>query len=486
MNNTVHNSNGIISNVLWKFAERIAAQLVSLIVSIILARLLFPEDYGIIGMVTVFITIANAFVTSGFPNALIQKKDADSLDFSSVFHFNIVFSIIIYLVLFFSAPYIAYFYSMEDLTSVIRIMGLRLIIAGVNSVQHAYVSRHMMFRKYFWSTLFGTLLSGVIGVLLAFRGYGVWALVAQYMINTTVDTIVLFITVDWRPKLYFSFGRLQPLLKFGWKIFVEGVSTTIFGQLRSLIIGRVYTSSDLGYYSKAQQYPQLIVTNISSAVSSVLFPAMSNEQENNKRVISMLRKSIRITSYVVLPILTGLAAVAPTFVSVLLTDKWLACIPYLYVFCFTNVLTVAMIPRHQALNAIGRSDVFMREHVIGRVINIILLFLLYKISIFALVASGVIASIVQLLIIAYTSWRYNGYRIIDQIIDVLPTLLGCAIMFGPVYLMNYISINKCILLAGQIATGCGVFVLYSFVTKSNELFMLIRYVKTVFRGGREK
>lgn len=484
MSTSKDNSSNIISNVIWKFAERITAQVISLLVSVILARKLFPEDYGVIGMVTVFITIANAFVTSGFPNALIQKREADTKDFSSVFYFNIALSIGIYLILFFCAPLIARFYSMESLSGIVRVMGLRLIVAGINSVQHAYVSRHMIFRKYFWSTLFGTLLSGVVGLVMAYRGFGVWALVAQYMINTTVDTVVLFITVEWKPTLYFSLERIKPLFSFGWKIFFEGVSTTVFSQLRSLIIGKVYTSSDLGYYSKAQQFPQLIVTNISSAVSSVLFPAMSKEQDDNDRLVAILRESVRITTFIVLPMLTGLAAIAPTFVKAVLTSKWLPCVPYIYVFCFTNTLTIAMIPRHQALNAIGRSDVFMIEHLIGRTISIILLVAMYRISIMALVASGVISSVIQLLIVYYTSWRFSGYRIKDQVLDVLPVFFGCLIIFVPVHLMNGLSLNQWVLLALQIIAGCVIYLLFSLITKSRDLARMYQYARTILsRGG---
>ena len=197
------NESLIIGNLFWKFAERILAQIISLIVSIVLARLLLPENYGAISMVIVFITIANVFVTAGIPSALVQKKDASLDDFSAVFYFNLVFSIFIYFILFISAPYIAKFYEYPNLSSVLRFMGIRIIIASINSVQHAYVSRHMMFKKYFWSTLFGTLLSGVLGVGMAYAGFGVWALAAQYIINTCVDTIILFFTVKCKSTLFF-------------------------------------------------------------------------------------------------------------------------------------------------------------------------------------------------------------------------------------------------------------------------------------------
>lgn len=191
----------IISGLFWKFGERITAQIVSLIVTIILARLLSPDEFGAVSLIMVFITIANVFVSNGFGNALVQKKDADNLDFSSVFYINIAMSIGLYFVLFLIAPLIAGFYNIPVLEPTLRVLGLRIIVASINSIQHAYVSRNMLFKRFFWSTLFGTLVSGIVGIIMAYKGLGVWALVAQYLTNTCIDTIVLWITVKWRPIL---------------------------------------------------------------------------------------------------------------------------------------------------------------------------------------------------------------------------------------------------------------------------------------------
>lgn len=458
----------IISNVIWKFAERILAQFVTLLVSIVLARLLLPSDFGAISMVLVFINIANVFVVEGIPSALIQKKNADQLDFSSVFLFNLIFSLLVYSIIFFSAPYIANFYNYPLLSPVFRVLGLRILVAAVNSVQHAYVSRHMMFRKYFGSTLFGTLLSGLVGIVMAYLGLGVWSLVAQYMVNTTVDTIVLFITVAWRPTLEFDFTRVRRLFIFGWKMLFEGISSTIAGQIRNLIIGKVYTPSDLAFYTKGQQFPALFVTNISSSIASVLFPAMANEQEHREQVLNMLRKSIRVSSYAVYPMLIGLAIVATPFIKVVLTDKWIETVPYLQVFCFLNLPVVGMIPRHQALLGTGRSDVFMNEHILSRIIGLILLFMVYRISVFAIVVSGIISSAILSLIIAFTSKKYNGYNYRDQLADVLPTLTACTIMAVPVYFLQFLNFSNAVTLLLQIFVGIAIYIFYSHVAQLEE------------------
>lgn len=471
----------IISNVIWKFAERMLAQVVSLVVSVVLARLLLPDDYGAINMVIVFIAIANIFVTNGIPNALIQKKDADSVDFSSCFYLNLFISIAIYAILFLGAPYIAGFYRNEILCPVVRVLGLRIIIAAVNSIQHSYVSRHMMFKKYFWATLFGTLVSGVIGIVMAYMGFGVWALVAQYMSNTAIDTIVLFFTVNWRPTLQFSIKRVGTLFRFGWKILFEGVSNTVVGQLQNMIIGKVYTSADLAFYTKGQQFPNLIVNNITTSIGSVLFPAISNEQDDRDHVLDMLRRSVRMSSYVVYPMLTGLAAVAAPFISVVLTDKWLDTAPYLQAFCLLNAPAVGMIPRHQALNGTGRSDVFMKEHILARLVAIVVLLFTYRISIMAILLGSVISSAILVAIVAYTSKKYNGYRYRDQLTDILPTILGCLAMGIPVYLMTYLGLSSGLTLALQLLVGVAIYYLYSRIRHIEEFEICRKYLLAVLR-----
>ena len=469
-------SDSIISNVMWKLAERILAQLASLVVSIILARLLLPSDYGAISMVIVFITIANVFVTEGIPNALIQKKDADEVDFSSVFFVNLILSIILYLILFIVAPYISSFYGFEILCPVVRIMGLRIIIGAVNSVQHAYVSRHMMFRKYFWSTLLGTVLSGMIGIIMAYNGFGIWALVLQYMINVSVDTIVLFCTVNWMPKLLFSFDRVISHIRFGWKMLFEAVSNTLMEQLQNLIVGKVYSSSDLAYYTRGQQFPNLIVANITSSIGSVLFPAMANEQDEMCRVTLLLRKSSKISYYVVFPILMGMAMVAEPFVRLILTEKWMETVPYMQMFCFFFAINVFLIPRHQALNGIGRSDVYMLEHFISRIIQIIILILTFRISIFAMLLGSILSKIFLCIIVSYTSQKYSLYKYKDQLIDMIPSVIGCIVMGIPTYFISKLGFTNGMTLIIQCVLGILIYVGYSAIFKLEEFQICKQYL----------
>ena len=470
--------NGVTNNFLWKFAERISAQLVTFLVSLVLARILLPEDYGTVSLVLVFIEFANVFVSQGLGSALVQKQNADDLDFSSVLFFNIGFSIVLYFVLFFVSPVIASFYDMEELIVVIRVFSLRLILASINTVQQAYVARKMIFKRFFWSTLLGTLLSGVFGIYLALKGYGVWALVAQYLINTFVSTVVLGITLKWVPKLMYSWKRVGMLFKFGWKILFEGVAETLSGQIRNLIIGKVYSDADLGYYTKAQQFPQLVMTNINASISAVLFPAMSSIQTDRSRLVELMRESVRISSYILFPMLFGISAVATNLVTVLLTEKWLSSVPYIYVACFSYFITIGMYARHEALKSIGRSDVFMVEHMFARVVNFVLLLLVYRISVMAIALSGILGGLILWFTIMYTSKKYTGYQYKDQINDIALLILMSVIMFIPTFLFGYyLNLNPIVELFLQVIIGVTIYLILSIFFKPAGFSAVVRFIK---------
>lgn len=296
----------ILSGIGWAYGERILAQVISLIVSIILARLLDPAHYGIIAIVTVFISFLDAFVSGGFGNALVQKKDADDLDFNTICWFSILVSIVLYLILFLAAPSIEKFYDMDQLTAVTRIMGLRVIVSAFNSVQHAYVQRHMVFKRFFFATLGGTLVSAVVGIVMAYRGFGVWALVAQYMTNSIIDTIVLRFTIDWNPKLEWSFVRLKSMMGFGLKMLGATLVNTLQDNIRSLVVGKVFTKEDLAYYNQGKKYPATLMNNLVGSIQKVMFPAFSEFQQNRDHIKNVMRKSIRVSSFVLVPAVIGI------------------------------------------------------------------------------------------------------------------------------------------------------------------------------------
>lgn len=369
--NTVKNS--ILKNFIWRFAERCGAQLVTFIVSIVLARILAPEDYGTIALVTVFTTILQVFVDSGLGTALIQKKDADDLDFSSVFYFNFAVCLILYLGMFIAAPFIAKFYNDVSLTPVVRVISLTIVMSGIKGIQQAYVSKHMMFKRFFFSTIGGTIFSAFFGIALAYAGFGVWALVAQQLSNTVIDTLILWLTVKWRPKLMFSWTRLKGLLKFGWKLLVSALLDTGYSNLRNLIIGKMYSSSDLAFYNQGDKFPKVIVTNINTSIDSVLLPTMSSAQDDRERVKNMTRRAIKTSTYVMAPLMMGMAFCAEPIVQLVLTDKWLPCVPYLRIFCITYMFWPIHTANLNAINAMGRSDWFLKLEIIKKIMGMTIL-----------------------------------------------------------------------------------------------------------------
>ena len=357
------NNKTVFSNLIWRFSERIGAQLVSFIVSIVLARILNPSAYGTVALITVFTTVLQVFVDSGFGNALIQKKDADDIDFSTVFYTNIVFCTVLYILLFFGSPYIARFYGDSSISVYMRVLGLTVFISGIKNVQQAYVSRNMLFKKFFFSTLGGTITAGVIGVMMAFSGFGVWALVAQQVINLAIDTIILWITVKWRPIRAFSLERLKDLFSFGWKLLVSALMDTVYTNIRQLFIGKLYSSADLAHYNRGKQFPDLIVTNVNTSIDSVLLPAMSNVQDYKDNVKSMTRRAIKTSTYLMAPLMMGLAFTGKSVVGLILTDKWLPCVFYMQIFCITYMFYPIHTANLNAIKAMGRSDLFLKLEI---------------------------------------------------------------------------------------------------------------------------
>lgn len=475
----------IFSNFIWRFAERSGAQLVTVIVSIVLARLLLPEDYGTIALVTVFTTIMQVFVDSGLGTALIQKKDADDLDFSSVFFFNFAVCILLYLVMFFAAPFIASFYNMPELTPVVRVISLTIVISGVKGVQQSYVSRNMLFKRFFYATLGGTIFSAFLGISMAYAGFGVWAIVAQQLSNTTIDTLILWITVKWRPKLMFSWKRLKDLLGFGWKLLCSALLDTVYGNLRSLLIGKVYSSADLAYYNEGMKFPNLIVTNINTSIDSVLLPAMSKEQDNKDRVKNMTRRSIMVSCYIMAPLMIGLACCASNIVVVVLTEKWLPCVFFLQIFCITYMFYPIHTANLNAIKAMGRSDLFLKLEIWKKVIGLILLLATLFISVKAMAYSLLISTLTSMIINSWPNKKLLDYSFLEQMKDILPSILLAVGMGVSVYLMGVLNLPTLPLLLIQVICGGLIYVAGSAIFKLEPFLYLIGIIKPMIQKRRK-
>ena len=466
-----------LSGMIWMFLERIGAQLVSFIVSVVLARLLMPEDYGVIAIVTIFITLCNVFVDGGFGNALVQKKDADVVDFSSVFYFSFSFSVVLYVILFFAAPYLANLYQMDILCPLFRVMGLRLIIASFNSIQKAYVSRNLQFKKFFWSTIIGTVISAVVGIVMAYSGFGVWALVGQYLTNVVIDTLVLFITVRWHPIWAFSLSKMKTLVSYGWKVLVGSLIDTFYEEFRALYIGGLYTAQDLAYYTRGKQFPYLIINNTNSTIMSVLFPVMSKKQDDNMELKRLTRRAIKTSSYIIMPVMFGLASIAKPLVLLLLTEKWLPCVPFLQILCFNAALMPIQSANVQTIYALGRSDIALRLNIIKKTTGFLIILFSARISVLAMAYGGIAIGVICSIVNAFPNKKLIQYGYLEQMKDLLPSIGLSCLMSIPVFLLASLPIPVVLILLIQVIVGALAYVTLSALFREESFLYLSQTLK---------
>ena len=450
--------NRVLSNFLWSLFERIGAQGVTLVVSLILARILGPEVYGSVALALIFIAIFDVFVDSGLGNALIQKKDADDLDFSSVFYFNLLVCFVLYVIFYFFAPLIAKANKMESMTAILRVMGLQLILSGFKNIQFAYVSRKMDFKKFFVATITGTILAAPVGIIMAVKGYGAWAIVVQNLCNVTFDTIILWVTVRWRPIWAFSWQRLKVLLNYGWKLLASSLLETIYQKLRQLMIGITYSPADLAFYNKGETFPSTAVNNINSALNSVLFPAMSEKQSELEEVKNLTRQAIGYGSYALMPVMAGLIACAEPIVMLLLGEEWMPCVPYLQVFCIVYAFYPFHVANLNAIKAVGRSDVYLKQEILKKAIGIASILITIRISAFAIALSCVFTDLIDQIINSYPNRKLINYPYREQLEEMAGPVLLSFIMGALVYLINFLSISPLLKLFIQIPLGISLYV----------------------------
>lgn len=472
----------IISSLFWKLMERGGTQGIQFIVSVILARLLSPEEYGIIAIVMVFIFLANVFVESGFNTALIQKKETDEVDFSSVLYLSLGIAAILYVIIFLAAPIIANFYNQPILTLLLRVLSIVLFIGAVNSIQNAYVARRMLFRKLFMSSVVAVMISGLIGVLAAYGGLGVWSLVIQQVLSQLIMGVILWNTVQWRPHLVFSLRRVKILFSYGSKLLASNLIDTLYTNLTVLIIGRIYPPSMLGYYNKGQMFPQLIVSNINGSIQSVMLPALSVHQEDKQRVKEMTRRSIVSSSFFIFPIMIGMAVVAEPLVIILLTETWLPIVPFLQITCFTYSLWPIHTANLQAINAMGRSDIYLRLEIRKKIIGLIILGISLPFGIYAIAIGVAVSGIIGMLINAYPNKYLLNYNYKEQLLDIIPSLLISLTMGVIIYALNFTNLLSWQLLGLQIIMGIVIYILLSIVFKIESF----RYFIMTFKEFKKK
>ena len=476
-----------ISGAIWKFIERILAQGISLTVSIILARLLEPSDYGLVSIVTIFFAFANVLISGGLNTALMQRKYVDEEEYSTVFTLSLFISIVLYILLYLFSPLISDLYNQPELIYIIRVMGLSLPIYATKSIVSAYTSATLQFKKFFFSTLGGTIFSAFIGICMAFKGFGAWALVAQQLSNTLIDTIILYCVTNLKVRIYISIRKFKELFSYGWKIFASSILNTIYNQLNPLIIGIKFTSADLSFYTKGQQFPEALSTSLINTFSSVLFPILSKFQDDKEKLLRGTRQFIRLVSFVVFPIMIGFFSISETFVRILLTDKWLPVVYYIRIFCFQGLFDIVTIGNCETIKAIGRSDIFLKIEILKKTLYFLTLvvFITFSQTPEILALSVILITIIATVINCIPNIWLIGYKIKYQIQDLFINFLCAFVMGGIVLLVGKLNLNIYMLFLLQVVVGIFSYIIICLICK-NENFYYVKNIIINYLNKRRK
>ena len=473
--------NSIASGISWKLIERFSVQIVRFVLQILLARILDPEHYGSLALLLVFTTLANVFIQKGFSSSLIQDKNVSDEDYSSVFWVTLGIAGIAYIVVWSLAPLVDVIYSQPELIEPLRILALLLFPGALNSVHQSKLSREMDFRKVFITNVGGVLVAGAVSIALAYMGWGLWSLVIQSVLSTTMTCILLCLMSNWKIRRVCDWKRVKKLFSFGWKLLVSELLDTLYQDLYSLVMGLRFDNEILGYFNRGKQFPQFVVTSANSTVQSVMLPAMSRQQDDLDRLKRMMRDSVSLSSYVLFPVMAGLAGVAEPLVEVVLTEKWLPCVPYMQIYCFA----LAFLPVHagclQGINAVGRSDLFLKMSVIKTICS--LAALVAAVALFespiAIAQVTVFTALAHCVVNAVPCRKYIGYQYREQLADLLPASVLSAIMLGAVCMTGTLALPAMKLILVQIAVGVAVYVFLSAVFRLKAFCQLWQYVKAI-------
>lgn len=471
----------VISSLAWKLMESSGMKAVGLIVQIVLARLLSPDDFGMIAIVLAFINIAQVFVQSGLGTALIQKKDSDSLDFSTIWFTSLVIAVFFYILIFFFSPMIAEFYGDNDLVKIIRVLSLVLFPGAINSIQNAFISKNMLFKKLFRINMVSVLVSSIIGIVTAYLGFGIWSLVIYYLSSSTISSVVMFFAIKWRPKFQFSFERLRSLFSFGGKLLASSLIHTFYVDLRTLVIGRMYSSSDLGFYNRGESVPKTIEGAINGSIQAVMLPTLSSMQNDKRDLKRVVRRSIKTSSFLLFPVMAGLAIVAKTFISLVLGEKWLLAVPFLQLFCISAAFQMLQTANLQAINALGRSDIILKLEMIKKILGLTALAISISYGIYAIAVGFVVSTILELAIHMFSNKKLYNYSATEQLRDILPPLILSFLMGLAIHFVSFLSLLPWQILLIQIPIGILVYVGMAKLFKIESLYYIFTSVKDMIR-----
>lgn len=467
-----------LKGVKWGAVEKFSMQAVQFVVTLVMARLLTPDDYGTVGLVAIFIAVAQSLIESGFAQALVRKQDRTDSDCSTVFFFNLVVSVVLYFMCFIAAPFVAAFYNIPILTNVMRVICLVLVINGLALVQRALFTANVDFRAQAKATILAGLISGVCGVISALYGFGVWALVVQQITNAIVNTIALWTISSWRPKFVYSWNSFREMFGFGSKFMISGIINTVYNNISGMIIGKVYTASTLGFYSRAQHFVTLPTNTLSGIVSSVSYPVLCKIQDDNERLSEIYRKLIKQSAFMVFVPVLIMSAIAEPMVVFLIGEKWRFAGQLLLIMGFSQMWYPVHLLNLNLLAVKGRSDLFLRLEIIKKVLgfSVIVISIPYGIVIF--VYAGIASSIISLMINTYYTGKLIGVGFFRQMQDLMPILLLSLSSYVIVRILCYCVQNLYVQLFGGVIIGISFAFVVSYLLNFQELQELISIIKT--------
>jgi len=478
----------ILHSFFWKYLERSGSQAAQFIVSIVLARLLAPEDFGLLALIIVFITIANIFVQSGLKTALVQKKDASDLDFSTVFWLSLPIAAAMYAVLFFCAPLIANFYENESLILVMRVLGLTLLFGTLSSVQEAYIQKYFLFKKLFFRSLAVIIPSGILGIALAYLGFGIWALVWQQLANAFLMCIFMLFMVPWKPTFEFSVASAKKLFNFGYKLLLSSLLDSIYNNLTNLLIGKFFSPAVLGFYNRGEQFPKFIVANVNESIGAVLFPALANVQDDIGQLKQKLRKCVKCSCFAIFPLMSLLASSATPTVEFVLGEKWLPCVIFLQISCFIFALWPLHTTSLTAINSLGRSDIFLKRTIVIEIINalgLVIALYIFGSPIAIVVGNAIISLMVCVFINFLLNKRLLNYGYYEQTQDIIPSFvlsLACGLAVFPI---SCLAIPNFAIIILQIASGLSIYLFFAKIFKMESMDYFLEILKS-FNQRRSK
>lgn len=437
----------------WSFADSMLGQGITFLVGLVLARLLSPDEYGLIGIITIFINIFNFIVDSGFSNAIIRKNNTTDQDYNTMFIVNMGVSVILFGLMVVCAPLIAEFFHRPELTNLCRVMGIVVIINALSIVQNTKLTKRLDFKIKTKASFISSISSGILGIVMAYKGLGVWALVGQQISYRLLNTLCLWSFNRWYPNFKFSISSFREMWNFGWKLLVSGIIDQAWTQIYQVVIGKFYTPAALGQYTRAQQFAGICSSNITSIVQRVSYPALSKIQDDTLRLKSGYKKVIKTTMLVTFTLMLGLAGCAKSLIIVLIGNNWIDCVPMLQVICFSGMFYPLHALNLNMLQVQGRSDLFLRLEIIKKCIAVIPILMGIFIGIYYMLICSVITGLFALYLNAYYSGPYLKYPIWEQALDILPSLLMSLSMFIILFGLSYLTISPLLMLPFQIFIG---------------------------------